>query len=224
MKKFPVTVVDNFYESPDLVRQFALSLKFNPTEDGRWPGERTKLLSEIDSSFFKIFCDKLFSLFYNFENESLSWKVETSFQKVFKFSEDRNSSFNNGWIHKDECVFSGVIYLNSNPEKNTGTSIYKIKDSEIDDNNQNEKFIFYSGKDISEEKYKKSINHNNNKFEETIRIENFYNRLVLFEGGQYHGVPSFYSNNNDARLTQVFFVKSLETESSNYPIIRMKNP
>lgn len=35
MKKFPVTVIDNFYENPDLVRNFALSLPYYMSSDGR---------------------------------------------------------------------------------------------------------------------------------------------------------------------------------------------
>lgn len=221
MKKFPVTVLDNFYENPDLVRQFALSLKFNPTPDGKWPGERTEPLYDVNLNFFNTFCNKLFSLFFDFEYDDVNWSVETTFQKVSKFSNKEHSLFNVGWIHKDPCIFSGVIYLNPNPEKNTGTSVYKLRDGECDDSKQLEKYKLYVGEEIDESVYEKSILYNNNKFEESIRVENFYNRIVLFEGGQYHGVPSFYTNSNEPRLTQVFFVHKLTTSGS-YPVVRTK--
>lgn len=224
MKKFPVTIVDDFFDFPDLVREFALNQEFYKNEDGRWPGSRTDLLGDINQDLFQKFSERLLKLFFNLEKNRLSWVIEVQFQKVPCFDDNPKSSFNVGWIHSDPCIFSGVIYLNKNFPKNTGTNIYKIKDDVVDlDINQDEKFVFYSGKDISEKDYTEGINRNNDQFEEIIRVENVYNRLVLFEGGQYHGVPSFYTKDLEDRLTLVFFVKELEVKPDLYPILRSKN-
>ena len=59
MKQFPVTIIDNFYKNPDLVRDFALSLDyhsaFNRSEvTGRefiFPGTRSNFLFEISHTF-----------------------------------------------------------------------------------------------------------------------------------------------------------------------------
>jgi len=219
MKKFPVTVIDNFYENPDLIKEFALSQKFTPSEDGRWPGERSEEVCNLNHNLFKTFCDKLFSLFYNFEKSKVTWYVETQFQKINRFSEDRNSVFNRGWVHSDPGVFSGVVYLSHD---NCGTNIYTPKkDVDYLDLEQKEKFILYSGQKIDEEEYSKRLLDNNNKFDESIKVRGEFNRLILFEGGAFHGVPSFYTE-KEPRLTQVFFVKKLELEGDNYPIIRSR--
>jgi hypothetical protein len=224
MKKFPVTIVDDFFEFPDLVRDFALKQDFYKNGDGRWPGSRTNLLSDIDYDFFDKFSEKLLKLFFNFNTCELSWNIDSQFQRVSCFNENPNSSFNMGWIHSDSCIFSGVIYLNKDFPRNTGTNIYRIKNN-IDNlnENQDEKFIFYSGEDISEKDYTEGIKRNNDQFEEIIRVENIYNRLVLFEGGQYHGVPSFYTGNLEDRLTLVFFVNNLNINNDLYPILRCKS-
>ena len=39
--KFPITCYDNFYENPDYIREFALSLDYSP-ESGTFPGVRSK--------------------------------------------------------------------------------------------------------------------------------------------------------------------------------------
>ena len=98
-----------------------------------------------------------------------------------------------------------------------------MKPNEVDDCTQKTKFLHYSeSEDFNEEEYIEEKTRNNNKFVESIRVENVYNRLIIFEGGVYHGVPSFYSDDDEARLTQVFFVKKLTSSNSNYPIIRSR--
>lgn len=219
MKKFPVTIIDNFYENPELVRDFALSQEFYPS-CGRYPGSRTNVLPELNQELFKTFCEKLFSLFYDLNRTKLSWNVDTSFQKIPSLSKDVNSGFNEGWIHPDDCIFSGVIYLS---KENSGTSIFYPKVAGIESTTQNEKYILYSGGQVNEDEYTKAIRENNDNFYESIRINGEFNRLILFEGGLYHGVPSFYNKNED-RLTQVFFVYSVDVENDagNYPIVRSK--
>lgn len=223
MKKFPVTIVDNFYENPDLVRNYALSLPYQPSKIGGYPGSRTKLLSIENERFVKIFSKKLFSLFFDYETTNLVWNMETNFQKINSFSSEENDIKNSGWIHVDtDTVFAGVIYLNPNPKPNWGTSIYTLKPGESDDCPQKTKFLHYSGsKDFNENDYKIEKTINNNKFAESVRIENVYNRLIIFEGGVPHGVPSYYSDDDEPRLTQVFFVKNLNSSVFS-PIVRSR--
>lgn len=223
MKRFPVTILDNFYENPDLVRQFALSLPYYATEDGRWPGARSDQLSEVNRSFFDTFCKKILTLFYDFNSTQIEWDMETSFQQVVSYSPIKNNILNHGWIHSDDAIFSGVIYLNPDSKDGWGTSIYKLKPNEIDDCPQKTKFLHYSeSKDFDEDEHEIEKSYNNNKFVESIRVENVYNRLILFEGGEYHGVPTFYSDDDEPRLTQVFFIKKLKSTNSLEPVVRSK--
>ena len=41
----PISCVDNFYEDPDSIRKFALSLDYNK-EDGNYPIIQSKLINE----------------------------------------------------------------------------------------------------------------------------------------------------------------------------------
>ena len=47
MKNFPITCYDNFYDNPDQVREFALSLDHTKVS-GFFPGSRTQPLSTFD--------------------------------------------------------------------------------------------------------------------------------------------------------------------------------
>ena len=222
MRKFPVTILDNFYENPDLVRQFALSLDSFTDSAGRWPGKRTLPLHEVNQSFFNTFCNKLFNLFYDLDYHNLNYRVSTTFQTISNYSENPISNLNTGWIHSDdEYIFSGVIYLNPNPSEHAGTNIYNKIDGENNGLTQSEKFKLYLGKEpVNESEYTDQVLENNNKFEETVSIKNVYNRMILFEGGVYHGVPSYYSSSSELRLTQVFFVHRVA--GARYPIVRSK--
>lgn len=224
MKNFPVTVVDDFYEDPDYIRQYALSLDYTPSNTGDWPGFRTEPLSNINSELFESFGKKILSLFFDLDNIEIECDITTGFQKIYPFSPKKYDIKNSGWIHLDqESILSGVIYLNPEPEENTGTSFFKLKPGEIDDGTQHTKFLHYSNSsDFNEEDYIKEKENFDNKFIETIRIENQYNRLIVFENGIYHGVPSYFRSKTDPRLTQVFFISSIRS-SSKSPLLRIKH-
>jgi hypothetical protein len=81
----------------------------------------------------------------------------------------------------------------------------------------NEKQDMYLNFDTSKSKfYQQKIKENNELFEETISFKNIYNRLVAYDGFQYHGVPKFLGSDQKPRLTQVFFVH--EISSDYFPI------
>ena len=49
---YPLYYTTNFFDNPDEIRQWAMSLEFTKPEDGLYPGARTKLLHELDTNFF----------------------------------------------------------------------------------------------------------------------------------------------------------------------------
>jgi hypothetical protein len=62
MIDFPTICVEDFYDNPDSVRQFALSQKYEKSDDGKWPGKRTANLHEINPILFDQFCNKIHNL------------------------------------------------------------------------------------------------------------------------------------------------------------------
>jgi hypothetical protein len=220
-QNFPAICVDNFYKNPDKVREFALNLSYDSVENlsGTYPGKRTELLHIIEPEFFNKFCKKLFSIYYDFLSP-IEWKVSTSFQLIYPMGNDQHDIKNVGWVHADtDTLFAGIIYLTPEINPNCGTSIFNpIKDIDINlFKSLNEKKIaFYSEGD--EEEYDKALTMNNSFFNETIRFDNVYNRLVSFDGNCFHKANNFYSE-NQPRLTQTFFVRTL-TSNSKLPLER----
>jgi len=218
MHNIPVTVLDNFFDNPDAVRELALQQEFKPSEYGLWPGKRTKQLHEISHSLHDTVCNRLFSLFYNFKTEGIRWKVEGSFQKVDK-------SYNTGWVHADtdQSILSGIIYLTPNADIKSGTSIYRQKPSDP--------FARIKHVDAKAANYKNEISNtdiekyrleNNAQFEETIKVGNVYNRLLAFDSHMLHAAQDFFGDESEdnERLTLVLFATSLIAGVS--PIHRSK--
>jgi|688.fasta_scaffold00037_211 hypothetical protein len=118
--KFPLFCIDDFYENPEAIREYALGLEY---EDQTPYDKRSQCLSEINPELFSRFCDKLFSVFYD---SPVRYKVYTAFHIHFRKSDDPDSPDNNGLLHKDPNVLmGGVIYLTPNPNPKAGTTVYK---------------------------------------------------------------------------------------------------
>jgi hypothetical protein len=219
MINFPTTCIDNFYNDPDAIRRFALSLPYEKDDEGRWPGKRTKNLHTIDAEFFINFSKKLGSIFYVLEKTDIQFSIETCFQLIDPYSKDQRSPKNIGWIHYDiGVIFAGVIFLTPNIDKTCGTSLYRILPNPILDKS-NVKTNFYS-KNLDEDYDHKILIHNSN-FEETVKFANIYNRMICFDGKIPHKANNFFSKNFNSRLTQVFFVKNVVGQDST-PIQRQK--
>lgn len=221
--KVPATCVDRFYDDPRSVVDFANSLEYTEAESGRWPGKRSKPLHEIDEAFFNMSVKKIMSLLFDFNHTHTNWVVSTYFQKI-KPMLIEGSVIKNGWIHTDSgVVFSGIVYLNDGFVENDGTSIYSVKNGiqteQLDtlyEKWESIKKDFYLNKKTTG--YINALQENYDYFEKTIEYANVFNRMIFFDGSQYHAAT--FSDSRE-RLTQVFFVEELQT-TSRLPIDRLR--
>ena len=212
----PVTVLDNFLDDPDKIRNWALSLEYFPDPDGRWPGLRSKQLSELNKPFFDLICGKYFSQFFDLRTEQVQWVVSMQFQIV-------GEKYHSGWVHSDEgtAQVTGIVYLTPNSNLNGGTSIYQEKKNIIANAHYHTevKENLYLNKISNEEAIKYRDEHNS-QYEETIRVSNIYNRLISFDSHLHHAAQDFFGKDTESRLTLVFFVNELLVNNS--PINRVR--
>tara|TARA_B100000945_G_C20170739_1_gene497609 strand:- start:44 stop:700 length:657 start_codon:yes stop_codon:yes gene_type:complete len=200
---YPITIVDDFFEDPDGIVEMAESMKYYTPNTGNWPGTRTKNLHIEDKRFFNYFGQKLHLLFY--ETTPEYWNLQCHFQLIDPFCEDKYSKKNRGWIHKDiDTWFGGIVYLQKDPEPDTGTSAYRVKRgfSHQFADEINIKEMQYRSESVDDAEYEKAYDAMRNQFEETVSIANVYNRFVLFNNVTHHGVQTFGSK---PRLTLNFF-------------------
>lgn len=209
---YPITVVDGFFDEPDKIVDFAMQQEFYTSDDGRWPGKRTKQLWELDRTLYDYTCIKILSLFH--PEVPAHWDFEISFQLISPFSKHQYDPKNRGWIHVDKggSSFGGIIYLNKNPEKDTGTSIYRQKkgwSSQIY-SALSVKERFYTGEEVSDEEYEQAWHLIQSQYEETMEVKNVYNRMMLFHCNTFHGVKTFGKNQD--RLTISFFCRDASVQ------------
>lgn len=218
---FPVLCQDNFFDNPDEIREYALSLDYKTSEDGRWPGKRTAALHTFNSKLNAEILLKVFSNYFDFHAGcALNWKESyVCFQKVKPYTNVKECVENRGWIHSDTAGFAGLIYLTPDASKESGTSLYELKKEYKDiDTTEFLKDIdelkkLYKGEQYDVNKLDKDYEKLTKHFDKVIEVKNVYNRMISYDGGNWHSAGDFI---DDERLTLVFFVNDIMSSPTPY--------
>jgi len=193
-----VKVIDNFYDDVDTVREFALSQSFNRT--GNYPGKRTENFIDVELK------NRIQDILFPYSGNVIEWNDETGFTGSFQLTTSKNKS----WIHTDKSGnWGGVLYLTPDAPLSGGTGFFKSKldGSYIEKDN----FIELSSLDAksNNEGDINKIYSNMDKWELDNKVENVYNRLILFRSNHWHSSLEYFGKDHeDGRLTQVFFIKT----------------
>lgn len=224
---FPTTVVDDFFDNPDRVRELALQQKYDTNRPGIINGLRSKPLTQILPELQEEIREKVLSLFYDLDRDSIDTEIRSYFHKNVPYHKGDNM----GWIHQDlpTSIIAGLVYLTPNPDPDSGTSIFK-KIGSVDSD------TFKKAHDIKKQFYRDAyFTHEPNTddvdyldefdywrskwdacFEETVNIKNVYNRMVLYDSEEHHAPNKFVED----RLALVFFITSLKSKTT--PIDRLR--
>lgn len=199
---WPTICVDNFFNDPDKVFKFANSLKYTPSSEGSWPGERSDELHNIDKDFFEFFGKKVLSILYPMQKD-ISFNLRLNFQRMSK------KYINEGWVHEDDAYtnqFTSIVYLSKHKE--CGTSLFDSKKIYSFPINAIQKHNVYLKDNFKEGDI--YLKENNNQFEETLSIKSKYNRLIMFDSSQLHAAQKFIENGiEEDRLTLVGFFENI---------------
>ena len=192
----PTIIVDDFFELPQLVRAYALSLDYYKGDRGSWPGLRSPMIEELDIELFRTVENKLLQisgLFQHFTHSDMTFQIIAE-------------NFGSGWVHDDNEShdLAGIIYLNDIVVQGSGTVIYN---QQGDVNMQKYTDIFHE--DVCGDDPDKFKNHRleqRSHFKPTVTAESRFNRCVMFDPRQWHSAETFFGKDkNDARMTLVFF-------------------
>lgn len=128
-----IIVIDNIFDNPDEVRSLALQQKYYNTDDHPeytdtkvyWRGERTKKIDNLSKELYdKIFAEifsKIKRNIFPYSNPN-SYNIKFECKSYFHKFPSLGNIFNDDWFHIDvNELYAGVIYLNPEPEQNSGT-------------------------------------------------------------------------------------------------------
>jgi hypothetical protein len=207
---FPTLIVDNFFEEPDKVRNFALNLEYKKDTDNRWPGKKSELLHNVEPLFFDLVMCKIINLFIS-NSTDINYNSFMTFQLV-------DDTYDSGWVHEDSgsSVLTSIIYLT--PGQISGTSLYKKNDTikYRDSTFVKEKREVFALQQSNE----KTKNLHNEQYTESVNIKGQYNRMIIFESHNYHAAHKFIGDTLDtSRLTLVSFI-NINTSVINLPVVR----
>ena len=177
-------VIDNFYENPMEVRNFALKQEY--VEESYYPGKRSKpyACQEHKIRFQKIL-EPLIGKKINFPFDSDNGKFQYS------------TSNDHSWVHFDNLgtIYAGIIYLTPDAPVESGTGFYQFMDGTMNAEESmlmNSEFVKYN-KDMT-------------KWKLVDKVGNVFNRLVIFDSSRYHTALNYFgSDMYNGRLYQVFF-------------------
>lgn len=207
----PTTVVDNFFDDPQMVREFADLQTYLADPSHQWPGKRTESIHKLNPTFFSNTINKFMQIFYS-ENEHVEWSGYGFFHRI-------GDEYDHGWVHVDGTLITGIIYLDEKNNPHSGTTIYQPKilgeqmlhaDKRIETNK-------YPNKTTEHKSFR---DENEDQFEESIILKNKFNRLVAFDSHLYHAGGSFSNLHQNDRLTMIFFLDKLFVNT--FPLQRAK--
>ena len=187
------TIVDNFLEDPNAIRNVALSAEFPIT--GNFPGKRSYQCDRLYNDTIKkklefILNKKITDWFDHYDkNTDKIENVDTScFQICLK--DDKT------WVHYDPNEYTAILYLTPNAPIEAGTGIYRHIESGI--------YRYFEDNIIDDSDL--------NSWEIITFVGNIFNRLLIFKGCLYHRsvLPGFGFDKYTGRLTQTFFFNTEE--------------
>jgi hypothetical protein len=191
-----VLVVDNFYQDPLSVREFALSQDFNVT--GNYPGLRTK--SFLDDEL-KYYINEIVS---PHAGNVVYWadEGEDTYTGAFQIA----TSADRTWIHADQTTgWAAVCYLTPDAPVSGGTGLFRHKETGMYKSPRDE-----NGERVEyDHELMEPLNNDfqdYTKWEQVDTIGNVFNRLVLYRGDIFHASLDYFGHDMETgRLFQTFF-------------------
>ena len=187
-------VIDNFYDDPDKIREYALSLNYQSPENHGAVGYRCEYGRKIEDGTKQLFEKLLHTTIPNGNNHG-EWNYSTN--GCFQWCNAAVPIV----YHCDSQQYAAIIYLTPDAPPNCGTSFFRHKKYKIRNSEIFSKSDWYQ----SDLKYKEP-HLDKTQWEAVDNIGNVYNRLVIFDAQYIHAVTEYFGENiNNSRLFQLFF-------------------
>lgn len=187
-----IVIVDNFYEDPDAIRNFAINhLRFE--ESGYHKGKRSldRFIVNGTKERFEEILGK----------EIINWNHPNYANGRFQFCTAMDPIV----YHVDTQTYAAMVYLTPDAPLATGTATYRSKitgATRFDSFDENPELFHRTFKGLSND-----VNfYDSTTYEPVDSMANVYNRLVMFDAKTIHAATGYFGNAIDnARFFQLFF-------------------
>lgn len=180
-------VVDNFYQDPHAVRDFALQQLF--FDDAGYLGMRTRkqfFFEGTKERFEEIMGEKI----VDWENQGMNGRFQSNKAGIPLV------------YHCDQQKWAGMIFLSPDAPPQAGTSFFRHRETKIHHNSQLDWGPLGNGYDVFNNKTFLDATP----YELVDRVGNIFNRLVIFDGGLIHAASDYFGwDIASGRLWHMFF-------------------
>lgn len=184
-------VVDNFYNDPDIIRDYAIkNMEFDYSDyhTGRRTVERF-ILDGTKEKFEELLGTPI-----------LNWNSPVYANGKFQYC----TSYDRVVYHIDTQNYAAMVYLTPDAPLQTGTASYrsKLTGATRFENGEEGELYQKTFKGVSNE-----LNfYDKSSWEEIDRVANVYNRLVMFDAKRLHSATEYFGDAlENARLFHLFF-------------------
>lgn len=211
MKYQPTVIIDDFFEKPDEIRKYAESLEYHTDPKKLWPGSRSNKLHEVDIRLYDHICRKALNAYYDFRHIENS-EIILEFQRI-------SDNYNTGWIHRDNCIFTFMVYLSKDDHINSGTSFYNLKKDKLLPWTTLEQYKYEEtlraktviGETLTEQEKKYKREYEDYFFEKSLDIKDRFNRFICFDANKYHAANNYSNSTDKERFFLIGFVYGVKT-------------
>lgn len=191
-KNKDLVVVENFYNEPDMIRDFAINhLSYQPS--GYHKGQRSTQRFILDGTK-EIFEEILGRRIYN-------WFEPAYANGVFQFCTKEDPIV----YHVDTQMYAAIVFLSPDAPLNSGTATYKSKLTRA---------TRFENNEMDSESFRTTFSgggnelnfYDNSTFEIVDKVSNVYNRLVMWDAKTIHAATEYYGTDiNNSRFFHLFF-------------------
>ena len=186
-------VVDDFYENPDAIREYALSQTFFEGEGAvGWRTRKQFLFDGLKESFEDIMGKKIL----DHTPEGTGW-YDVGINGRFQACEAGTKMV----YHCDKQSWAAVLYLSPDAPPQSGTSFYRHKETKV---RHASEIAWGTGDELRTFNQKTFVDPT--PFERVDTVGNVYNRLVIFDGQLIHSGNDYFGwDIASSRFFQIFF-------------------
>jgi hypothetical protein len=204
----PSIIIDDFFNDPYTVRQIGLQHSVDAHPDkitgGVFRGLRSNNIGSFEPSLRDYVLLKICKSYFSSQLTIRDIK-DVKYNSYFQLTDN---TWGKGWVHSDNCLVTGILFLTPDANPESGTNLFRSKKKTTRVLHDHIKKHGNTSPEIRKSKeYLTAMNENNSQFYQTVSVKNVFNRSFTFDGSTFHAADHFFGETKEtSRLTLTTFI------------------